>query len=337
MPKLTLGDVRSSRIPAYLGMCSDDSRLIKFLNEAEQRLMNLPANFFGTTQNIQLYTDGNLITWPRQVAAVRAIKACGKRATIANQWYSFLGPCLDCDDSCIPGCLRFEMENTSPAFKEISTTGSTLRLYPTNACDIGKQVLLQGYDEFGQWVRTKTADYCASYSWVDGEYLTLDQPYVESTRGWLCGGLQAVQKPETVGDVQLREVLDDGTQIVIGNYEPGETRPDYMRTRLVNPDLSGCGCACVATNSFLVEAIVKLQHIDVLYDTDHFVIGNLPALKDAAKAVQYMENEDFAKAEIHFQSAQRELNRELRNYTSDRTHIRVSKMGGRRPNQWRMK
>jgi len=327
--KLTVADIQNSRIPSVLGICSDDSRLLKWLNEAHQRLMQMPANWWGTTQKLQIYTDGNLITWPRQVAAPRAIKVCNKRAMLVNQWYSFLGPCDDCDTPTGPGCLRFEQDNNAPAFKDIAETGSNLRLYPANACDVGKQVLLQGYDEFGTWIRTKTADYCNTYDWVDGEYLTLAQPYVESAYGWLCSGLAAIQKPETVGDVQLREVQEDGTQIVIGNYEPNETRPDYMRHRLLVNDLSQCGCSCGTTNNYLVEAIVKLQHLDVAYETDQLVLGNLPAIKDAMRAVMFLENDDVKQAEYYWASAVRELVREARNFTSDVTHVRVSKQGYR--------
>lgn len=328
MGRLTLADIKNSRCPAVLGVCSDDSRLIQWLNEAELRLLQMPANWWGTTQKIEVYTDGTLITWPRQVAAVRAIKACGNRAQIANGWYGFMGPCLDCgEDDQIPGCIRFEAENTAPAFKEIGTTGSTLRLYPVNACDVGKTVLLQGYDEFGTWIRTKTADYCQTYDWVDGEYLTLAQPYVESDYGWLCGGLRGVQKPVTVGDVQLREVETDGTQTVIGNYEPSETRPDYLRHRLHT--VAGCACACDCDDSYLVEAIVKLQHLDVALDTDTLVIGNLPALKEMMRAVQFYENDDIEKAMTYEKMAIRELNKELRNHTSDVTHVTVKKSGGR--------
>ena len=63
------------------------------------------------------------------------------------------------------------------------------------------------------------------------------------------------------------------------------------------------------------RAVGKLDHIDVAKDTDWFVLGNLPALKNAAKAVQLEEQQNLGEASQYLQEAIRLLEVELRHYT----------------------
>jgi hypothetical protein len=75
-----------------------------------------------------------------------------------------------------------------------------------------------------------------------------------------------------------------------------------------------CGSGDPLTNKRVVRAVVKLDHIDVRRDTDWFVLGNLPALKNAAKAVQLEEQQNVGEAARYFGEAIRLLEVELTHY-----------------------
>jgi hypothetical protein len=116
--------------------------------------------------------------------------------------------------------------------------------------------------------------------------------------------IERVIKDETNGAVRLyawnssASVLEE-----LAYYEPSETHPNYVRSRITLPSLS-----CDAKG---IIALVKLQFIPVKADTDLVLIDNLLALKYAIQSVRAQEAENTAKATEMLILAVDELNKEL--------------------------
>ena len=95
-------------------------------------------------------------------------------------------------------------------------------------------------------------------------------------------------------------VLED-----VACYEPSETNPNYLRSRLSLPALACCTQAVIA--------LVKLQFVPVFADTDPVLIGNITALKHAIQCIRCEEAQDVETARQFMVMAVDELNQELAN------------------------
>ena len=88
--KLTLGQVKQSRIPDFLGFDPQDTRLVQIVNEAHQRLM-MQGLFWGTYQTYQICVSSEgCLTWPRQVASIEALAVNDQPITLRNNWFEYL-------------------------------------------------------------------------------------------------------------------------------------------------------------------------------------------------------------------------------------------------------
>ena len=187
-------------------------------------------------------------------------------------------------------------------FSDLTGTDKKLRLYTTVAGDAGETVLLQGYDENGDWIRTQIGS-----TWTDGEQVTLTATYVETTN--FFSSLMAAQKPETSGNVKVWERdTTKSTERLVGEWEPTETRPRYRRSLI--PGLS-------TTNTGNVTVVGKLRYIPAKVDTDWLLIPSVPALKLMVMAVRKEENNLIEEAEGYEFKAVRVLNELLHQYLGD--------------------
>jgi hypothetical protein len=225
-----------------------------------------------------------------------------------------------------------------------------IRVQPQLTADAGKRVLLQGLDPNGHPIRTLDT-VTGEYVW--GEYVTLPNPavtaYVQTQNEFKQPGLTGAQKPLTQGSLTILAYNQStGLQTQVAVWGPSEQNPEYRRTYLIGmPEVcggtSGCnaesqndcidhGDGCVppdenCTNT-VVEAIVRLDFIPAVVDSDWLFIGNLQAIKHMMKAIQKEDRNQYTEAEREIQLALRSLRNELEAYSpNERTVVNVQPFG----------
>ena len=316
----TVAELKASMIPATLGLCPDNPRLLQLFNEAEEELLQ-HGRWWGTVVSGEFCTTGGLVAWPRIVANVELITICGHTLPAHGMPYRFMSavsqpvPCQSChghggSHSACGACggMVWTDEGTQPVGRQIRGA-RLIKLYPRSTSDVGKQVLVQGYDKNKEWVRR-------SYGgiWGDGERITLANPFGVSATTFLS--VTGVQKAMTDKNV-LAYSFDPVTnqEILLADWQPDETAPSYRVSRIP--------CLGHAGKNGSIRALVKLDHVPVSQDTDWLIIQNGIAIEAAMRARQfYKQNQDDA-ADKELMRALNALNHELRTRTGDRTEAFV--------------
>jgi len=269
----------NSGISRVLNLDPSDARFTAYVNESMQRLITCMRSW-GTVMRYQICVTNGCLTWPRIIAAVEAVAICNTPILIRNGWFEFLetGPGLQGDGtgSCNTcGGLQMFDRGTACTFADIIGVNKKIKVYADVTEATEAKILIQGYDENFNWIRT-----LVSGEWVDGEYVSISTTPVTSTK--FFSSITGIQKPITNGFVRLYEYDTDlTTQRAIAIYEPDETNPSYRRSLI--PGLSRVSGGACETKT--VTAEVKLDYVPARVDTDWLVIGNLPALKDMCQSI----------------------------------------------------
>ena len=348
----TLAQAKNSTIPQSVGLATCDDRLVQLLNEAQARLADM-GKWWGTYKKLRICVTAGCITWPREVKTIEAMNLCGYNIPVQNAWYEFQtderAPRTGCGRE---GCEQDQLLDRGMVTQYRDFTGnSTVRVFPSLVADAGKRILLQGEDPNGIPIRTFDP---VSGEYVFGEYVTLPDitttPYVETSSIFKMPGLTGAQKPYTQGRVVVRSVNIDPpnveTQIAI--WGPSEDNPQYRRTYLIGmPEVCGgtSGCNAAAANECIdhgdgcvpedtnctntvVEAIVRLEFIPAVVDSDWLFIGNIQAIKHMMRAIQKEDRNQYTEAEREIQLALRSLRNELEAYSpNERSVINVQPYG----------
>jgi len=302
--KLTLADIKTP-ISKVLSLASTDSRVVDYINEAQERLLH-KGKWPGTFAKFQITSSDGSISWPRQLETIERVAVNSVPGAVRNSWYEFLesGPGLlkSTDDAGVQLIDRGE----APIFSDISSTGGAkkLRLYTSvtiDATPTPKVVLVQGYDQNSEWIRSQDS---GSGNWFDGEKLTLTTTYVESVNQFTQ--ITGVQKPVTQGNLKLYEYnTSDSSSTKIAEYEPLETNPSYRRS--VIPGLKDS----------TVTVIGKLRYLPVVNDADYLVITSMPAIKLMTMAIRKEENNLLQEAVGYEAMAVKTLNEQLAQFLGD--------------------
>lgn len=330
MPQLTVLQLKRSRIPKNLGLCDDDPRLLQWFNEFQEDALN-HGRWWGTIVAGEFCTFGGQVAFPRSVACVEQITIGGHTLDAHNQWYRFMSPVSQphtCD-SC--GCGnghsgRFDCgqcgsrvwqdDGTLPVFRQISGQ-KYIKLYTRSTTDVGKKVLVQGYDVNNEWVR-KAYTTGGITSWVDGEYITLGSPFGIGSTLWTA--VTGIQKDVTDKNVLAYAVSASGHETLIADWQPDEVNPSY---RVAKIPCLGCHTRDGELRAGSIQALVKLEHIPVSLDTDWLILGNMVAIEHGMRARMYYERNQDTAADKEMVRAVNALNHELRTHTGDRTEILV--------------
>lgn len=296
--RTTYKDLQDSRIPQSLGVGANDSRLLSWTNEAQQRLL-IEGMWWGTVQRFNICAENGCITLPRQIATIEAVSVCGHPVPVRDFWYEFLangfgtrgtqtnsnttGSCCGAGGG---GCMgEAIMRGRFPTFTDIHGTTSKLVFVCDLATDVGKKVLALGYDQNGNWIRT-----LQSGVYADGELIALAQG----------GGTTSTNFFSSVTDLQFQSDMDGQSWLygndtstssltMLGHYQYDEKHPSYARYLFpsIKPRTSTNG-SCVKIK---VEIAGKLEFIPVKVPSDYLIISNLPALKEMMGAIKKAENE----------------------------------------------
>lgn len=313
--RITYNTVRTSRIPAALGLCAtDEPRIMSYINEAQQRLINAggETGWYGGWYRTQFaVSDDYEISLDRYIARVINVAVCESPVAIENAFYEFVeagvGPQSDslcCGDfSC--ATLQLLDRGSHPTQVPISGANKRLRVYASDARDYGKRVLFSGKDDNGRIIRT--LDFGNDYN---GAFVTLATPFVDTVP--VFSEVTGIQKDLTVGDVLVYEFdIITGDENLIALLDARDQVPSFRRYFVNN--LSGNCCTTTPT----VEGIAKLEYVPVERVTDYLVIGNIPALKEECESIRYSEMDNPASlqmAEVKHRRAIRLLQDELTHY-----------------------
>jgi hypothetical protein len=299
--RITLADIKASRIPESVNCPPSDSRIIHYVNEAVERLIK-KGHWWGTTAKYSLYASSGLITLPRQIATIEKIAVSHHPIPVRDFWYEWLdnGWGTRDDTSGTNECL---FQRRVPLFSDFVPDNKKANVICDLSSDLGKPVLVLGYDDIGNWIRTVQDGVMA-----DGEVVLLAQ-----TPGTLSSN-----KFSVVSDIQAPDDLEGQwwmyeydtvrlTQRLVGNFQYDEVRPSYARYFVPS----------IGTDAVLVEVLAKLDFIPVRVNTDYVLLGNIPALKLMCMAIKAEEDKQYTEAMMLEAKALRELNAELDHYLGD--------------------
>lgn len=338
MPRLRLYDVRSSRLPALVGLCQADTPSIaSFVNSAQRRLLTCRESgdegWNGTWAEVafNLVSRSNpYLTCPREIARVEKVQVCQSPVWIQNQFYEYLDfgngrmPQVLRDDFCmVQGYTR----NNVITFADQTVFPCILRVYTTDSADAqsGTRILFQGLDVSNSVVYSQDV-----LNQVQGVFVTFAFPFADCPTQF--NRITGIQKDVTVGQVQIFQVdPTTGDQTLLLTMEPGETVAGYRRYFLNNLPFACCHVTPVTTTNLQVTAIVKLELIPVAVDTDYLLFTNLEAIIEECQSIRYgeMDNEEAQKlAALHHLNAVRYLQGELVHvYGKERPAISFSPFG----------
>lgn len=310
MNRLNLRDVRPVAAEV-LGVCPTDARIPGLVSEAQERMM-CRGKWVGSVCRYRFCTQASCVTLPRQIESVEAWALCSAPGMVRDKWYEYAGTGgLRSDTS---GCGTVLLDRgTACSFNDMSGVASKINVLPTVAEAAGARILLQGYDENANWIRTQDAG-----AWVDGEYVAITGATARSTKTFT--NLTGVQKPVTNGTVNLFE-WPTSTQAnlqQLAQYESDETLPIYRRYLI--PGLSETSACCGATDACADKAVTlmaKLTHIPVFNDNDWLILGNRAAFKLMMMAIVKERKNLFEAAMAHEAKALAQLEYELSSYEGD--------------------
>ncbi len=321
MTKLTVSALKASRIPVALNICPTDPRLLGWVNEAVERLLR-KALWIGAYGRFRICASDGCVTLPVQIASIERVAVCGQVVPSHDMYYEFLSNGLgprnaSCSTSTGCGCgtgacgiAEANLRGWFPTFGDIRGTAKKLVLVCDVAADVGKRVLVMGYDENNNWIRTAPGGI-----WQDGETVLLAQSPGTTTTKFFDGGVTGIQFLDArEGQVWLYERDTVAlTSRLIGSYQYFETVPNYARyffPSICAQPQTGGGCTTTP-----VEIIGRLEYYEVSKDTDVLLIGNRAALKNMAVAVKTYEeavnNADIQRAAAFEALAVKELDNEI--------------------------
>jgi hypothetical protein len=281
--RLTVSAARP-QIAKAANLCESDPRVISYINRAVQRL--LPKGLWtGTVKRYRICTNASCLTWPRQIETIEAIAIDGSPRKIRDEWFEFLeaGPGIATNKS--GNDLQLEDRGQVCSFNDITANSTTsyIRMYNDLPESSGKVIILQGYDDNGNWIRTLSGS-----TWIDGEKVAIPTTagtYFTTTKKF--SSLEAVIKDPTNGVIRGYEY--NGTNIVksLFIYEPDETLPSYRRSFI--PQLNNIHASDTECPKVNVVIMGKLSFYEVAKENDWILIPCIQALVEETRALRMFD------------------------------------------------
>lgn len=317
-PRLTWGQAKDL-VGRPIGLCADHPDLLPLVNEGCKELFNagdyihkMARYKFRVTQTC----CGNLsITWPSEVETIECLKGCNSSIAIKNVYYEFLENGLgeigrqgwNWNGLGYGGYSAFRMLGDREEVctqEDIVPSSKKVKAYSSLPEDNGTKILLLGYDDNNQWIRT-----IQSGVYADGEYLILNASAPPTTVNFFSKitGVQFTTTPRN-GLIYITELNTvNNIERTIGTYQYNEEIPVFRRSVLSGFNFVGTCGSCIT-------GLVRLRFIPIMFDTDYMQISNISAIKDILLALQRRDDGDTQNAEIYRQSAMRSLDNELKQY-----------------------
>lgn len=293
MQRPTLSRFRAQWPAEAMGICQADPMVRDYCNDATERLLFDPltpeTGWYGTT--VVLVLTGTVsngvvyVTTPREIARLTDIAVCQQPIPVRNGWYEYLrfGEGLEPKTCQAAGCgsqfSAYERPNVY-TFSDLVGT-KTIRIYPTDARDVGKRVLIQGKDANGNVVLTTDPGTALSAS---GEYVVLAMPFVDTVNTFTT--ISGIAKDETFGQVLFFQV--DPTSLVetaLSSMEPTEGTALYRRY-LIN-GIPSTNLCCTGSSTVQISAQARLDFIPVSNETDYLTLPAISALIEECRSIRF--------------------------------------------------
>jgi hypothetical protein len=324
MQRPTLATFRRQFPSEAMGVCQSDPMVRNYCNDAQERLLMDPLcpeeGFWGGWVTLTLtgsVSNGSAyVTCPREIGRLIVTAVCQQPIHIRNGFYEYLNygrgmyP-KSCGKNCNAVFEAYERDNVF-TLADLQSTAQTVRLYPTDARDSGRRVLLQGEDANAQVVLT--TDPISGKS-APGEYISLKFPFVDSANQYTK--ITGIQKDGTWGNVQFFQV-DPATltELPLSVMEPNEGSASYRRYLVSGiPNLQACCNATLGTVQLTAQG--RLDFIPVENETDYLTIPNVPALVEEAMSIRFSRmdaTEASTQSTLHHAKALNLLNGQIEVY-----------------------
>jgi hypothetical protein len=327
MPSRTrLYDVRFSELPQALGYCQGDiPRIAAATNTAMRRLLYCkeagPEGWWGSFAEIAFNVSRTspYITFPREVARVEAVSVCERPVPVHSQFFEYLqfgnGRLPKTWRGCRPNLVQAVSRNNAVTFQDLTSPPQFLAAYLVDQADFGKRVFFQGEDQTGAPINGLD-----NGQPVKGVFVTLAVVSPAMTP-FPFSKLTGIQKDVTFGQVQIFQIDPaTGNQVLLLTMDPGETTASYRRYYFDHLPATCCPQSPAVPNPqglVQVTAMVKLDLIPVISDTDYCLLQNIEAITEEAQSARYskMDSADAARlSQVHHINAVRFLNGELDHY-----------------------
>lgn len=316
---LTLGFARANLPTAALApsVAASVPQSAAAINAVTSWILN-NGMWVGTLQEaVFTIWDNVQITLPRSMLTIQAsvLQGTGDQfrqwvpMNVANEWFQW-----------IPGGGGFVSNppwNTQVLtslgegfviFRDLPSTG-TIKIYNATTETAGT-INIRGYDSAGAKVYTGVGG-----SRVEGENVaqpTTANTSVTTATTWNSGNsLYAVVKPTTNGVIRFYHVAADLTETKIGEYDPGETNPNYRRYLVPR--------YCISNDNRQVVGLCKRAQVDVVVDNDQIVPGNLQAIEIGLMALNFRRKADKALADSYINDAIAQLNNEVEDFNASQS------------------
>jgi len=167
--------------------CATSQVTTDVTNEAQERLLN-KGDWANSIARYRACVSSGCLTWPRHVQRIVSWNNAGRPAKLRSMQWEFQeqGPGLVDGNNCnggsssgpVGGNCDGDMvdRDPSPVFEDLDTP-SFLKLFSSEP-ETSKTIILQGYDETNNWIRT-TVD----GSLIDGEQVVVNNSQVQTVIG----------------------------------------------------------------------------------------------------------------------------------------------------------
>jgi hypothetical protein len=321
----TFEQIQNSRVVQVANSAPNSPEFASVVNEAVDELMRR-GNWWGTTQPMQGCVYDGCVVWPRNVASVLAINSRCRHTSVANHWFQFMDWSREWhyglyEDYRRRGRVAVSVnDGTLPVFNPIPCGQSRgVRFYIDNQLDAGKSIVIYGLDANNQPLVGVRSDGTTQ----DGWQITLARTPVQTLP---VNKISRVVKDPTLGRVRGYQVDSNGVLYDMAFYQPSETSPDYVRTRVP------------ANARFpMITALVKLAFIPVQYPDDLVPIENMEAIANMVYSIRKKEQGDIDEALKLDKLAIRSLNYEMRTrYPDEQFQVNFNPFGRNNDlNNWR--
>lgn len=342
MNRPTLSQFRALFPSEALGVCASDPKVRNYCNESQERLLMDPLapeeGFWGgwvamTFSASVAANNSAYITTPREVARLTDIAVCQRPIPLRNHFYEYLdfSPGLQpktCNQNVCGSQFQGYARDNVCTLNPLLSTPQTIRVYPTDARDLNRRVLIQGQDNNRMTVLTTDPGTGQTGA---GEYLALKFPFVDSLN--LFSVLDGIQKDQTYGPLQFFQVNPTtGVEVDLSAMEPNEGTASYRRYLIAGiPNLNQC---CQIGGTVQLSAQARLDFVPVVNETDYLTIPNIPALVEESLSLHYSRQDSSLAAQqagIHHQRAMALLFGQLDKYNGKvNTAVSVKIFGSNR-------
>ncbi len=327
--------------PELIGLCSTDTAgCAAAVNRSTQQLMFAPevgdSGWVGSFAEIAFTAtqEDPFITTPYDVGRIQDLDLCTFPIPVSNQYAEYLrfgygrwpkrtGTCGTNARQCAP--LQAFDRGRFPTFSDVIPPDKIIRVYLTDAGDVGKRVLLQSLDGNDQprYSLDGTVE-------VTGDFLTLVSPFVDSPA--TVNKVTGVIKDLTLGPISFYEV--DTTTLderLILTMQPGETTASYRRYYLSGLPRNCCNLPESTSTEVQLTAMCQIAYVPVRVTTDWLGIPNVEALINKCQSIRFdgmdVPNASVKSAEFHRKAIRLLQGQSVHEYGKTDPAVRFSPFG----------